>query len=96
MGSAFKGWTQEVRWIFDTSRGPHTIRGIHYGSKPARRKGRVLAIRTKGGKRTPISRIRAVRNAAAKISQRLLKIEDRLFELREASQDGRLPLLERP
>jgi hypothetical protein len=50
--------------------------------RPLRGPGQIVAMRTRGGKITPISRVRVVRNAAAEISQQLLKIREAAFEVR--------------
>jgi len=58
---------------------------------PLRGPGRIVAMRTKGGKITPVSRVRVVRNAAAEISRRLLKVREAAFEVRLKMYDGHPP-----
>jgi hypothetical protein len=71
---------------------------IGFARHRIRKPGRTVGIRTRSGKLTPVSRVRAVRNAASRISLRLLKVHDEALRIRlRAGSDEPLPSwLEKP
>jgi hypothetical protein len=85
-------FVKETAHVTELPNGTLAMSGwLGFAPHPLREPGRVVAMRTKGGKLTPVNRIRVVRNAAARISQRLLKVRLRVVELRVKAEDAQPP-----